>query len=64
MNDIKVGERWISRNGEVYTIINRIQGNEFQILAVDSKKRMISFTKEGFFVGKQFPHENDLVSYV
>jgi hypothetical protein len=59
----KVGQLWKSRGGKFFTIIIIKQGNPFPITALDEKSRMVQFDRDGFFVDKDFPHENDLVEY-
>jgi hypothetical protein len=61
--DFKVGQLWKSRNGKFFTIMFVNQGNKFPVTALDEKSRMIRFDKDGFFINKEFPHENDLVEY-
>jgi hypothetical protein len=60
----KVGQLWKSRSGKFFTVLFVNQGSEYPIVALDEKSRMLKFTKEGFFVNKEFFHENDLTEYV
>lgn len=56
-----VGETWISRANNKYTIIEVSTSKDYAVLAIDNKKRLSKFTRDGYFVGKEFPNPNDLV---
>lgn len=56
-----VGQTWVSRDGVKYTIVSVNTAGDQPVLAVDPKKRMIRFTREGFFISKSFLHDSDLM---
>jgi hypothetical protein len=56
-----VGQTWMTRKNEKYTIIGVGTETEHPVLALDTKRKMVRFTREGFFIDKNMPHENDLV---
>jgi hypothetical protein len=58
----EIGQTWKTRdNRESYTIINTTDST---LMAIDSKKRMVIFNRDGSFSDPKFPHKNDLVSIV
>lgn len=56
-----VGEVWVNRKGERFTILSVSVSSEMPINAISDNKRILSFTREGYFIGKQFPNPMDLV---
>jgi hypothetical protein len=59
---IKEGERWMTRNGEIFTIFSIGTDKEFPIIAINDKKRLEKFTRDGYLVNKTFPKSGDLVT--
>lgn len=57
----RVGDTWLTRSGDHFAIISVSTAGEHPVLAIDNKKRMAKFTREGYFVSEQFPNPNDLV---
>lgn len=55
-----LGETWIDGNNQKFTVIKYINNPDRPLLAIDSKKRIQSFTREGFFIGKEWPSKSDL----
>jgi hypothetical protein len=60
----RVGETWVTRGGDKFVIIDVNTLGEHPIVAIDNKKRMAKFTRDGFFIGKAFPSPNDLIESV
>jgi hypothetical protein len=56
-----VGQTWLTRKGQKYVIIDVGTAGEHPVLALDSKKRMIKFTREGYFISNSISNENDLI---
>lgn len=58
-----VGQQWKTRDQKrVFTIISvSSAGRDMPVMAVDNKKVVETFTREGFFVSPYFPNKNDLV---
>lgn len=56
-----VGEVWITRKGHRFTIVSVSTSTEMPVVAISDNKKMLSFTREGYFIGKQFPNDLDLI---
>jgi hypothetical protein len=56
-----VGQTWLTRKGQKYIIIDVGTAGEHPVLALDSKKRMIKFTREGAFISNGISNDNDLI---
>lgn len=55
-----VGQVWKTGSGKVYTIIRINQGGEYPILAIDQKKILNKFDKNGHAVHGFPVYERDL----
>lgn len=56
-----VGEVWLTRKGERFTILSVGVSSDMPVLAINDNKKILSFTREGYFIGKQFPNSLDLI---
>ncbi len=52
----------MTRNGEIFTIFSIGTDKEFPIIAINDKKRLEKFTRDGYLVNKTFPKSGDLVT--
>lgn len=62
-NNPMVGQVWLSRDKKrTFTILSvSAPGTGMPITAIDDRKIILSFTKEGYFISPSFPNPNDLV---
>lgn len=59
---INVGEHWQTRDGQVVGIFKIIESKtQYPIIAIDDKRRLISYTGDGFYSHREFPNEKDLM---
>jgi len=59
------GKTYLTRTRKRITIIDTPSfDSDFPIVGMDEKRRLHKFTREGFFVGKGFINDMDLVKEV
>ncbi len=57
----KVGELWINRKNEVIKIVHYSFGNSFPLVGMNSKGKLLKYSRDGLITGIDFKSDDDLV---
>lgn len=61
---MNIGERFKTREGKVVTIVSFVSNETHPVVAIDDKKRLQRYTREGNFISSAINHKQDLVERV
>jgi len=59
---IEINATYITRNNKmVYVMEQTVPNEKYPLIGIDEKKRVHKYTRDGFYVGRAFPNEMDLI---